>query len=181
MIDLITAIGNPYINEKIKKIKKYNVILRDIQYQDGILEILNINQSIKILLVSTRVLEKINFIEKLQEKFQNLEIIIFIDKKIESDITYLNSRGIYKIYLNNEIGYEECLKNLSYIKANIEEQVKTEMKELKKEILEKQNKKFKKISNKKNNLLMKNHLIPKVIMFSGARGVRKKYCFIYFF
>ena len=164
MIELITAIGNTYINKKIKNIKNYNVVFRDIQYKEGILETLKSNKDIKILLVSIDILEEIDFIEKIQEKHKDLEIIVFINKKKESEITYFNSKGIYKIYLNNENGYEECLKKLTYMKNNIEE-IRNEMKELKNQILEKQKKKVK---NEKDIL------IPRIILFSGARGVRKE-------
>ena len=185
MINLITAIGNQYINEKIQNIRNYNVVLKDIQYREGILEILSINQNIDMLLISTNILEEKIFIEKIREKFEKLEIIIFIDKKFESDITYFNSKRIYKIYLNNEKGYEECLKNLNYIQKNITEQVRNDMKDFKKEILKTQNKKIKKnnflMNKKEKNLYILKNLLPRVIMISGARGVRKKYFFINFF
>ena len=164
MINIITAIGNTYINEKIKSIKKYNVIARDIQYQDGILEILNINKNIQILLISTKILEEKYFIEKIKEKYKELEIIIFIDKDYELDIAYFNSKGIYKIYFNNKNGYDTFLKNFDDYKEDITKQVRNDMRQLKNEILKKQY---------KNKIIVENEKsLKKVVMISGTRGVR---------
>lgn len=182
MINLITAIGNTYLNEKIKNIKGYNIVFKDIQYSEGILEVLNINKNIKILLISTTILDENNFIEKIREKFKNIEIVLFIDKCFEKDIGYFNSKGIYKIYLNNKSGYEEFLKKLNRSHENIEEIVKQEMKDFKKEIIENQNNKnnFFSIKKEKNIFLLKDS-VKKIITISGSRGVRKKYFFEYFF
>lgn len=40
MKKIITAIGNEEINKKLKQINLFNVIGYDIQYQEGILEVL---------------------------------------------------------------------------------------------------------------------------------------------
>lgn len=179
MINLITAIGNTYIYEKIKKKKNYSVITRDIQYKEGILEALNINKNIQLLLISTKILEEKYFIEKIREKFEEIEIIIFIDKDYELDIAYFNSKGIYKIYFNNKNGYDTCLKNFDDFKEDITEQVRNDMNDFKNEILKKQTKKTYKnkffIYNKNENS------IKKIIMISGTRGVRQKCFFKYIF
>ena len=183
MINLITAVGNPYINEQIKNMENYNVILKDIQYFEGILEILKIHKNIDILLISTTILLEKNFIEIIREDFENLEIVIFIDKNIESDIAYFNSKRIYKIYSNDKNGYDNFLKSLNYSSKNVTEKVKNDMSDLKREILQKQNKKIEKrnfLVHKKNKDVNKIDS-PKVIMISGTRGVRKKHFFNYIF
>lgn len=174
MINIITAIGNPYLNEKIKKIKNYNIILKDILYKEGIIEILNINKNINILLISIEILEENNFIENIRKNSENLEIVIFTNKNRESDISYFNSKNIYKIYSNNRIGYEEYLKTIEINEKKFTEKLKIDMENFKQEILEKQYKKNKKIKYYEKN-------IPKKIIVSGARGVRKKYIFKCFF
>ena len=179
MINLITAIGNTYIYEKIKNFENYNVVVRDIQYQEGILEILNINKNIDLLLIGTKILEEKYFIEKIREKNKNIEIIIFTEQNDDSNIAYFNSNGIYKIYYDNKKGYDAYLKSIHCAQENITEQVRNDTKDFKKEILKKQNKKRKKenfLINKKEK-----NFNRKVIMISGPRGVRKKYFFKYIF
>ena len=43
---IITAIGDPYINEKLKNIENCQVEGKDIQYQDGIIEVLEDRKSV---------------------------------------------------------------------------------------------------------------------------------------
>ena len=182
MINLITAIGNQYINERIKNIEKCNVFLKDIQYPEGILEILHIHQNIEILLISTSVLREKEFLEKIREEFENLEIIIFMDKKSEMDVAYFNSKGIYKIYYNNENGYEECLRFFRGNQKNITEQVRNDMKQLKEAIIEKQNRKIEKnnffMMKKEKNTYLPKSTFPRIVLIAGNRGVREK-CFFY--
>ena len=51
-MNLITAIGNPNLNEKLKNKKTINVIGKDIQYQEGILEVLEERDDIEVLIIS---------------------------------------------------------------------------------------------------------------------------------
>jgi len=51
MNKLITALDNKYINEKLKKLNKYEIKYDDISYQEGIFEILD-EEEINILLLS---------------------------------------------------------------------------------------------------------------------------------
>ena len=48
--NILTAIGNPILNNELKKIKNINIIYNDIQYQEGIFEILEINKNIDFLI-----------------------------------------------------------------------------------------------------------------------------------
>ena len=40
MKKIITAINNPKLNEQLKQLNQYKIVAPDIQYQDGIFEIL---------------------------------------------------------------------------------------------------------------------------------------------
>lgn len=52
MNKIITAIGNPNLNFKLKKEKEFEIIAEDIQYQEGILEYLEKDNNIDYLIVS---------------------------------------------------------------------------------------------------------------------------------
>ena len=178
MKNIITAIGNTYIYEKIKNNKKYNIISKDIKYSDCILEILNENKNIDILLLSTSILEKKEFIDIIREKNEDIEIIIFFDTNFSVDIAYFNSKNIYKIYSNDKNGYDEYLKVLCSFDKDIEEKVKDYTRELKSKILEKNNNLI--INRKEEKNIIENNNIAKIIVFSGTRGVREKYSIICF-
>ena len=47
-MNIITALNNPNLNKKIKEKTKFNIIGNDIQYQEGILEMLNQNEEIDL-------------------------------------------------------------------------------------------------------------------------------------
>ena len=47
---ILTAIGNPFLNNELKKYGELIVINNDVQYQDGIFEILELNSEIRIYL-----------------------------------------------------------------------------------------------------------------------------------
>ena len=46
MIKIITALGNPSLNNELKKYEEFNVIGNDIMYFDGVLEFLELNREI---------------------------------------------------------------------------------------------------------------------------------------
>ena len=45
-MNIITALNNPNINNKLKDIKEFNIIGNDVQYQEGIKEMLEKNGEI---------------------------------------------------------------------------------------------------------------------------------------
>ena len=51
-IKILTAIGNPILNNELKKIEDIEVINNDIQYQEGIFEILEIEKEIDFIIIS---------------------------------------------------------------------------------------------------------------------------------
>ena len=183
---IITAIGNPEINERLKLEKNYEVIGRDIQYQEGILEILEEKEDIEILLISNNLPEEIEFkllISKIINLNKKLDIIVFLREKDEEIELFLNSKKIYKIYyLKNykaffdninllETSKEEISKNIEDFKSMIIQQEK---------FLESNNiiQENKILKNNKNidmrNVTNKSYLSRgRIISISGVYGVGK--------
>ena len=64
---IITAVGNPLLNDKLRKIENINVIGKDIQYQEGILEILEVQNDIDMIIISNLLPEEINFKKLISE------------------------------------------------------------------------------------------------------------------
>ena len=199
MKNIITALCNSELNDKLKMINEFNILTNDIQYQDGIFEILENKKEIDYLILSEFLPGKYEIkklIEKIKEKNNYIKIILILENKKEELENYLYAKGIYKIFYNNQIGINdiinllksdfnenekiiqelENLKNI-LIKNNIEINLNENLINNKKEKtdIEKSNIKNKiiKILNSKNK--EKNKIIEnkKIISILGTGGVGK--------
>ena len=187
MKKIVTAINNPTLNEELKKEKFIEVIGKDIQYKEAILELLENNKEIDIIIINERMPGEINFLELIKKiKFINkrIKIIIILEKEnnyLENNLRNLN---INDIYLNKKINLEKLIEIIKEKEINKEEELKNEIERLKK-IIEEKNKKnrniifkktknyiVKKLSNKKGIKIKKNNN-AKIITFSGYPGTGK--------
>ena len=181
---VITALGNPIINEKLKEYDKYEIVGKDIQYEEGIFEILEENNNIDILLVSNNLPEEYDFkilINKIIKIKNNLKIIVFLKEKDETIENFLISKNIFEIYYMSNI--EEF-----FYKININNEMKhDDIEEIKKLI----NNNIKKIENydnknttkkKKKSNIMLNRTIKEdyadnekkeIIVITGNNGAGK--------
>lgn len=186
MKSILTAIANPVLNEKLKQINEFKINYNDIQYQEGVIEILK-KEKIDILILSEILPGEYNikdFILEIKKLNKEIEIIIFLENKKESLEMFLKTNGIFNIYYNNEIDFSNIIKKIKKENKNIELINKI----IKENYLiknEKQNfikikNKFNKIINKlkktkklnkikNNNFKNKN----KIILVTGSHGVGK--------
>lgn len=167
---VITAIGIPEINKRLKNENIYDVIGRDIQYQEGIIEVLEDRQDIDGVIISNILPEEVEFKElicQILEIASNIEIIVFLKEKDEEIEMFLNSQKIYKIYYLND--YEQFFR--SFKKSNIsKEDISKSIEEFKKIILKKPLKEI----NKEENIIKKGNLSRgKIISITGVFGAGK--------
>lgn len=185
---IVTALENPKTNEKLKKETNFEVIGNDIQYQEGVIEILEKNPEINLIIISELLSGQIGFkklIEKIKLINKNIEIIAILKNENEETKNYLISKGVFNIFYNNKITNNELINKINTINSDIKEnEINEEIKNLKKIILEKNNEKFlkenkfKKIFFKiknKINLKNKNNInkINKIISIVGTNGIGK--------
>ena len=144
MKKIITALANPILNENLKREKDFEILTKDIQYQEGIFEIMEEKNEIDYLILS-EILPGENNIEKLIEKIKEknikIKIIIILESKKEELENILYKKGILKIYYNNEVEINEIIsfiKNENKKIENDNEEIKKELNKLK-EILIKNN------------------------------------------
>lgn len=165
---LITALENPKTNEELKKETDFEIIGNDIQYQEGVIEILEKNPEINLIIISELLPGQIGFkkiIEKIKLINKNIEIITILKEENEELKNYLISKGVFNIFYNNKITIKELINTINNIKnLKKENEINEEIKKLKKIILENNNQN-KKILNKNiiNNkcLKIKNKIINK--------------------
>lgn len=161
---IITAIGDPYLNDELKKYENLDVLCRDIQYQDGIIEIMLERKEIDLLIISDLLIGKHDFktlISKILEIKKDLKIIVFLKEKNDDIEQFLNVKKIYKIYNFSQEDYicffESFNKNEQ--KNNLE--INNEISELKAIIL------------KNNSKIKEKYKKSKLLIFDGESGVGK--------
>ena len=87
MKTVITAIANPIINNELKKEKNIEVIGNDIQYKDGVIEILEKNIEVNYIILSDILIGEellINLIRKINEINKNIKISRLNHSKINA-------------------------------------------------------------------------------------------------
>lgn len=135
---ILTAIGNPYLNEKLKSIDSLIVIGKDVQYQEAVIEILEENLDIDCLIINKELPGDIGFyklINKIKNIKEDMDIYVFLEEKNEDIENYLMSYQIYKIYYLSEINYDEFIKNFFESKNNVLVGINKEINDFKKLIL----------------------------------------------
>lgn len=161
---ILTAINNPVLNEELRKKEYIEVIGKDIQYKEGIIETLenNKNKKIDIIIISEELpgtIENKKLLELIKNKNEKIKIIYILEKENIIKEKELKELNINSIYYNNKITIEEIINRISENEINKEEEMKKEIEKLKK-IIEKNNKINKKkiikiISEKINNKFKK--------------------------
>ena len=124
-MNIITALNNPKLSKKIKEKTNFNIIGTDIQYKEGIIEMLEKNGEIEMAIISENLPGESSFkelIEKIKATNKNIELIVILKEEKEDLKNYLITKGVFDIYLNNKISIEELIE-----KINEKNKIKKEM------------------------------------------------------
>ncbi len=193
MKKVLTALGNENVNNKLNKYKNINVLTKDIQYKEGIIEVLQKEKEIDYIIISELLpgeIELKELIKKIEEKNNKVNLIIILDKQNEELEKELKLNKKINIYYNNQIKIKEVAELI--INKNDNQELKNEIKKLNKIIEQKniqiQNKKEeekieKEMENKYgekskiikliNNKKQIDNKEGKIIIISGIGGVGK--------
>ena len=180
-MNIITALGNEEFNNKLKENKKIQIIGKDLQYQEAVIEILEENSATDLLILSSILPGELSikeFINIIKYKNPKIEIIIILEKEDTELKDFIISKGIDNIYYNNKITYQEIINKINEIEnKNI---INNKINKLEEKILEKNKiinikKIIKKIKNKinikKTKKNKKNN--SKIISIIGAEKIGK--------
>lgn len=177
---IVTALQNPKINEILKEKTKYNIIETDIQYQEGIIELLEKNNKIDLIILSELLPGNIGFkelIRKIKNINNEIEIVAILENKSNKQKEYLIQNNITDIFYNNEITIDELINFIdkkNKIKNEIE--INKEIKILKEIILENNKKIKEKENSKKINKIfykLKNKLKKEIIKIMKNNKINK--------
>lgn len=172
MIKIVTALGNPSLNYELRKYSEFEIICNDIQYMDGIVEVLEQNNNIDYIIISEildgqiRLINLIDIIYKINRKIK--VIVILNERNIEIEDSLIR-KGVHDILYN----CTDIIEIVNLLKTrNIEllnKELRDEIDELKKMIIKKNNKKI--FNKKANNCNKKSEC--KVIGITGNSGIGK--------
>ena len=141
MKKIITAIGNESINNELKKEKNINIILNDIQYKEGIIEILEEKNEVDYIIINNILQGEIKIEDLIKQIYiinKSIKIIIIIENNEKEIEKYLNYKNIYKIiYLdkNDKINTQKIIEIIdnnidnNYENKNIVNKIKQEKNE----------------------------------------------------
>ena len=152
---IITAMNNPNLNIKLNKEKNIDVVCKDIQYKDAIIDILENNKKIDIIIINENIPGEITddrLIKKIKEINNKIRIIYLIEKMNKKINSVLEKNKIKDIYLNNEMDINK-IKNIIYKNNN----------------------------NQKMEYKINNYINKKIITVSGPPNVGKTNFIINFF
>lgn len=108
MRKILTAIGNPEIAEKLSKENNLEINYKDIQYKEGILEILENDNKINLIIINEKIPGKIEInllIENILKINSQIKIYLIIENK---NIKIKNNN----IIIFNKINYEEIIEKI---------------------------------------------------------------------
>ena len=122
-INTITAVNNTKILNEIKKINKIKIINSDIQYKEGIIEILEKDKNVDLIFLNESLIGNIsliNLIKKIRTINNKIKIIIFILNINEKNQKIINQNNItyIKIKKTNSKTINEKIKILNKKQKN---------------------------------------------------------------
>ena len=171
MNNVVTALGNPILNNELLKIQEINVLLNDLQYKEAIIEFLEKNIKIDYLILSETLPGEIDIgklINILKIKYKNIKIILIKERKNERVDNKQEIKNIDYIFYNNEVEVTEIIGIINNKKTSDNEKIKQDIEMLKEIVLNKKVVKNIKIDNYSNT---KNE--NEIITILGGSGVGK--------
>lgn len=172
MKKIVTALGNPVLNNELKKYSKYDVIADDLFYQEAVLDISKI-EDIDIIVISSLLQGQYDMMEFLMEiKKSNLgaRIILIVDTISEEHKNILIAKGIFDILYDNEIEISDVMEAIDREEPiNIKKQIEKELTQMANE---------KKLRENKEDYVVKKETLIKiqkqeVIAVFGTPGAGK--------
>ena len=110
---IITALGNPKINKQLNKYENIEIICRDIQYKEAIIDILEKTKNIDFIIINEKIPGEIkikDLIKKIKLINKKIKIIISIKEKNKLKENITRKNGVQYVYYNKEINCKEIIE-----------------------------------------------------------------------
>ena len=118
----ITAVNNKKIIEKISKNKNFKIIFNNLEYREGILEVIEKIKNIDVIIISELIPGEISIeelIKKIRKINKKIEIIFILNKNDLEKINKLKELKINKIYIEDK-NNEKIKNKINILKINNE-------------------------------------------------------------
>lgn len=175
---ILTALQNPEINKILKEQTNYNVVENDIQYQEGIIEILEKNNKINLIIISELLPGNIGIketINKIKEFNSDIEIIVILENKNSKIKEFLIQKNIKSIFYNNQITIDELINNIKQKEEKTSQiEINKEIEILKEMILENKKSKTNKIEKIKIKIKKEIIKLKKIILRKKEETINRK-------
>lgn len=175
---ILTALQNPEINKILKEQTNYNVVENDIQYQEGIIEILEKNNKINLIIISELLPGNIGIketINKIKEFNSDIEIIVILENKNSKIKEFLIQKNIKSIFYNNQITINELINNIKQKEEKTSQiEINKEIEILKEMILENKKSKTNKIEKIKIKIKKEIIKLKKIILRKKEETINRK-------
>ena len=175
---ILTALQNPEINKTLKEQTNYNVVENDIQYQEGIIEILEKNNKINLIIISELLPGNIGIketINKIKEFNSDIEIIVILENKNSKIKEFLIQKNIKSIFYNNQITIDELINNIKQKEEKTSQiEINKEIEILKEMILENNKSKTNKIEKIKIKIKKEIIKLKKIILRKTEETINRK-------
>jgi len=125
MKKIITAINNPNLNEELKQKSFFEIIGKDIQYKEAILELLEKNRNIDLVIINSEIpgeIENEILIKRIKEINENIKIIFILETQNIEKEKNLKNNGINDIYYNDQIDLNNLINIINKKEINMEEE-----------------------------------------------------------
>ncbi len=166
---VITALLNKGVNDKLRDFEGIEVVMNDVQYQEGIFEALEIDSEIGYVILSELLpgeLDVKELIDKIRHIKNDIKIIIILEKENKELENYLLAKGNISIFYNNSVKIKEIAELI--INKGKEENLELEVKKLKEFIM---NKKSEDASEDDNELLYEDKLENNIFISEDEKKV----------
>jgi len=173
MNNVITALGNPILNNELLKINEINVLLNDLQYKEAIIEFLEKKIRINYLILSDSLPGEIKIdklINILKAKDKNIKIILIKERKNEKKDELKGIKNIDYIFYNNEVDVTDIIKIITNKRKSDNEKLIQDIELLKEIVLNKNKNMMKNIKIEDFSKIKKEN---KIITILGGSGVGK--------
>lgn len=114
MTKILTALGNPTVNNELKKYEKYDVIADDLQYQEAVFDVLNYEEP-DVIIISGLLQGQFEFDEfvfEVKKKNISARIIVIVDEIDSETKNLLISKGIFDIFYDDRITIQDILDSI---------------------------------------------------------------------
>lgn len=110
---IITALANPVLNERLKILNKYQIMIKDIQYQEGVIEYLKDNFAADVLILSEILpggMNKYDFLNSILNTSRKIKIIMILEKEDEEFKKFLNSNSVFNVFCDEYVEFEHIVE-----------------------------------------------------------------------